>query len=252
VILILQLGLRFQPPTNPPISAVIKSLVALSLKRFVRNWSDRLNRQGLFYEMQGRRDIINKAMITLDFNGIDGDYAEFGSAYAITFGFASDALIRTSRTPRKLWAFDSFAGLPPAELPGHEHRRWIAGTMKTGADEFRRLCRKKGIKNYDVIAGFYCDTLRNTATSFFPVGSIAFAYVDCDMYSLTLDVLAFLVPRLKHGMILAFDDYRYFGIDRMSGERRAFTELCVPLSKWRFEPYMPFGWSGMSFVVEAR
>jgi O-methyltransferase len=234
------------------------TFVVTGMKRFLPNWikaplrwySDSIRREGGFHERRGRRDVINKAMITLDFNGISGDYAEFGCCGASTFGYASGALARSKRTPRKLWAFDSFAGLPPAEIAEDGHPRWIAGTMKTGLAEFHALCARKGVKNYVVVPGFYRETLREKPLSFFPAGSIAFAYIDCDIYSSTLDVLRFLLPRLKHGMILAFDDYWCYSDRDLSGERRAFLEVFSSVGPWHFEPYQAFGWSGQSFVVE--
>lgn len=231
---------------------MLKAIVPLWLKILLRRWSDRIRREGGFYESEGRRDIINKAIIALDFNGITGDYVEFGCCGCNTFSFAAAALKRTQRTKRKQWAFDSFAGLPPPDITGDEHPRWLAGTMKVELKEFRLLCRKKGIRNYDVVPGFYDKTLRNTPLTFFPQGSIALVYIDCDVYSSTLDVLRFLLPRLKNGMIIAFDDYWCYGSDGVSGERRAFIEVFESAPKWRFEPYMPYGWSGMSFVVEER
>lgn len=231
-----------------------------NIKKFFPNWiksplrriSDQLRREGAYHEQAGRHDIISRAMITLDFNDIQGDYVEFGCCGGYTFGCAAQALRRSSRTPRKQWAFDSFAGLPPAEISDDDHPRWIAGTMKTGVQEFHAICARKKIRNYDIVPGFYKDTLADRPLTFFPPGSIAFAYIDCDMYSSTVDVLEFLKPRLKHGMIIAFDDYWCHSESGMSGERRAFVERFLPLADWHFEPYQPYGWAGMSFVVEKK
>jgi O-methyltransferase len=54
---------------------------------------------------------------------------------------------------------------------------------------------------------------------------VALACVDCDMYSSTRTVLSFLESRLKHGMIVAFDDYFCWSSTQISGERRAFVEF---------------------------
>jgi hypothetical protein len=45
------------------------------------------------------------------------------------------------------------------------------------------------------------------------------------MYSSTRTVLSFLESRLKHGMIVAFDDYFCWSSTQISGERRAFVEF---------------------------
>jgi hypothetical protein len=80
--------------------------------------------------------------------------------------------------------------------------------------------------------------------------NIALAYIDCDLYSSTKVVLQFLMPRLKHGMIIAFDDYFCWSTTQISGERMAMIESFSNNSQWELVPYIPFGWHGQSFVVE--
>ena len=220
------------------------------LKSPVRQLTDRIYRQGGYFEQRARRDFIHQAIITLDFNSISGAYVEFGCCGANTFGYTAEALRRTSRTPRVMYAFDSFAGLPPSDLPVDQHGQWIAGTMKMGLDEFHRQCRRKRIVNYHTIEGYYAQTLPRQPDTFLPKGEIAFAYVDCDMYVSTVEVLRFLRPRLQHGMILAFDDWWCYSGKSLSGERQAFEELYRLLNDWHFEPYLSYGWAGVSFVVE--
>ncbi len=228
----------------------LKKGIPRQIKKPFRILADRLLRQGEFFERQARSDLIHQAFVTLGFNAIEGDYVEFGSATATTFAHAARASKRDRHRKRKLWAFDSFAGLPPADGPEDKHPRWIPGTMKTGIEEFKSICRRKNITNYGIVPGFYSESLRNKSDNFFPAKSIAFIYIDCDMYSSTAEVLNFILPRLQHGMIIAFDDYWCYSTDNISGERKAFLEILKPSDKWNFEPYIQFGWSGMSFVVE--
>jgi hypothetical protein len=72
------------------------------------------------------------------------------------------------------------------------------------------------------------------------------------MYSSTMDALNFLEPRLRHGMVLAFDDYFNFSATRQAGERRAFTEFQQRASQWDFMPYINIGGIGMSFIVQKK
>jgi hypothetical protein len=80
--------------------------------------------------------------------------------------------------------------------------------------------------------------------------NISLAYVDCDLYSSTKAVLNFLRPRLKHGMIIAFDDYFCWSDTQSAGEKRALLEFLNENENWIFTPYLTFGWHGNSFVVE--
>lgn len=75
--------------------------------------------------------------------------------------------------------------------------------------------------------------------------------VDAVRWSL-LRLLKFLLPRLKHGMILAFDDYYCWSSSQTSGERRACAEIFADDKEWSLVPYLQFGWAGMSFVVEGK
>ena len=97
--------------------------------------------------------------------------------------------------------------------------------------------------------GFYEDTLPTMAATDEPT-NIALAYVDCDLYSSTKAVLRFLEPRLKHGMIVAFDDYFCWSSSQLSGERKALLEVAPGQEKWEWTPYLQFGWHGASFVIE--
>lgn len=67
-----------------------------------------------------------------------------------------------------------------------------------------------------------------------------------------MSVLRFLRPRLKHGMILAFDDYHCWSSTQISGERRAVKDAFDTDKDWDLVPYIQYGWAGMSFVVESK
>ncbi len=79
---------------------------------------------------------------------------------------------------------------------------------------------------------------------------IALAYVDCNMYSSTVDVFEFLAPRLKHGMIVAFDDYYCYSPQHISGERAFLIEFEAAHPQWNFARFRDVHWAGVSFIVE--
>jgi O-methyltransferase len=103
------------------------------------------------------------------------------------------------------------------------------------------------------VPGYYEDTIGQEDKSDFPLpNDVAFAYIDCDLHSSSKTVLGFLSSRMKHGMILAFDDYFCYSPRMLSGERLAFLEFLLADSRFHFSPFVQFGWHGMSFVVEDR
>jgi O-methyltransferase len=203
------------------------------------------------YEIPHRREFFRHAFHYLRFNAITGDYAEFGSHGAFTFRLAWGAseLVGHDCT---MWAFDSFEGLPDQSDSRDEHPRWTPGTMSTSLAEFHRLCRQAGIPEdrYSAVAGYYSSTLVDQDAP--RPEQVAFAYVDCDLYSSTREVLTFLETRLRPGGIVAFDDYYCYAPEGPSGERLAAKHHFGGESRWTLVPYIQYGWAGMSFVLENR
>lgn len=209
-----------------------------------------------FLEGEERAQFLRKAFMAQSFNGIAGDYAEFGCNGCGTFANAYRQNVATE-SGRILWAFDSFQGLPPQTLTEDEHPRWVEGEMATSLAEFHKIAAAKGLPEsaYRTVPGFYDDTIgpRSTNEGSRPT-SIAIAYVDCDLYTSTVPVLAFLTDRIGHGTIIAFDDYFCYSAGQISGERKAFLEWQKTVPQFSFLPYLPYlpiGWHGMSFIVES-
>ena len=203
-----------------------------------------------FQERLGREEFFYKAFRALSFNQIDGDYVEFGSHGGTTFSLAYHQTV-LHRHKAKLWAFDSFQGFPDQRDTEDEHPKWIKGKMSTSLEDFHRICAEAGVPkdSYTVVPGFYSDVLPTLAKEDSP-NNIALAYIDCDLYSSTQDVLTFLWPRLKHGMILAFDDYYCWSDTQASGERIAMLEAFGESDEWELVPYLQFGWHGLAFVLQ--
>jgi hypothetical protein len=224
------------------IKSRVKRLIFQVSRKFVfsPSWQEQKCRQEFFYN----------AFKALYFNGIDGDYTEFGCCGGMTFAQAYHESRRHGHQA-KLWAFDSFQGLPSPKEAGDEHPIWKEGAMATPLDEFHAICASNGIRSgaYKVVPGFYDETLTRLSPEDAP-NNIALAYIDCDLYSSTKTVLEFLMPRLKHGMIIAFDDYFCWSASQISGERKAMLEFFANDDRWALLPYMQFGWHGNSFVVE--
>lgn len=80
--------------------------------------------------------------------------------------------------------------------------------MSWSVEDFHAVLATRGVPReaYTTVEGYFAESLPPLGSDG-PPRDIALAYVDCDLYSSTVSVLGFLEPRLKHGMILAFDDY---------------------------------------------
>jgi len=209
-----------------------------------------------------RLEFFRRAFIALGFNGIAGDYAEFGCYTGTTFNLAFHEYIKAREHlsflnygfNRKLWAVDSFRGLPAPSDPKDDHPAWTKGTLSMSVDEFHGICARNGIPRdaYEVVPGYYDQTLRIDDTSPKLPQNIALAYIDCDLYSSVMTVLRYLRPRLKHGAIVALDDYFAYSATQASGARRAAIEFLASEKEWRLIPYVQYGWAGMSYIVESK
>jgi O-methyltransferase len=199
-----------------------------------------------YREMTDRAEFLDKAFKAVTFNGISGDYFEFGCCGGHTFTFAFQAG-RRHGNPAHLWAFDSFAGLPPSAGEADHHPAWVEGEMKIELEDFHATLAERGVdrSSYSVVPGFYDESLSREGLP----ERFAIAYIDCDLHSSTTTVLDFLAPRLRTGVILAFDDYYCWSDTGPSGEQRALEEFGASHPEWRFERYLSFGWHGQSFVV---
>lgn len=213
-----------------------------------------LFRSDSFLKVSPLYEFFWRSFQALHFNGISGDYLEFGCSLGGTFVLAHKAS-RQVGIDCKMWAFDSFQGLPKSDprTEGH-HIQWKEGKYTAdGVDNFHRTCKSNGVpvSDYNVVAGWYEEVLSQLSNVDAP-SDCCMAYIDCDLYSSTIPVLKFIEPRLKHGMIIGFDDYHTWSASQLSGERRACEEIFANHQHWILTPYMQIGWHGMAFIVEDR
>lgn len=232
------------------IGRLAKRIIPGPVLRQIRRYRHGVHTADVAAAWKFKREFFWTVFRALDFNGIDGDYVEFGSHGGMTFRLAFDQ-IRQRRLQRHMWAFDSFQGLPDPSNALDSHPEWKKGAMATEVASFHEICRSHRIPRdkYTAVQGFYEDTLTPMKDDA-PPTNIALAYIDCDLYSSTKTVLEFLLPRLKHGMILAFDDYFCWAEDRISGERKSMLEMFDKNENWSLLRYRDYGWAGTSFIVE--
>ena len=247
-------------PTKAGVARMLRRAYKAIVPRRARYWRyqaqifvfDHGRYRYLAEEGRPRRDFFRRAFTLLTECGISGDYLEFGCASGTTFGYAYRYAHRAGH-PARLWAVDSFEGLPSSDDPRDRHPLWQAGNFAAPVEQFLEHCAMRGIpaSRIEVVKGYYSDTLSPISPFHDRLPrDIAFAYVDCDLYTSTKSVLDFLAPRLKHGMILAFDDYFCLSSQAIAGERLAFLEMEGELSQFHFLPYIQYGTAALSFIVE--
>lgn len=140
---------------------------------------------------------------------------------------------------RRVWACDSFAGLPPPDTEryprdaGDAHSTFL--NLVVSQDEVRANFERYGLLDEQVrfLPGWFRDTLPHA-----PIEGIAVLRLDGDMYESTMVALQSLYPRLSPGGYLIVDDYGAVPGCRAAVEdyRRA-HELD--------EPIHPIDWTGV-------
>jgi predicted O-methyltransferase YrrM len=136
--------------------------------------------------------------------------------HILEFGVATGRTIRNFAryTPRQIWGFDSFEGLP-------ETWTWL---FPQGSFAQRQPVVPKTV---GIVEGWFSDTLpawtRNVP------GACALIHIDVDLYSSARTILTELESRIVPGTIVIFDEYmNYPGWQQ--DEFRAWQEHCVKYS----------------------
>jgi hypothetical protein len=140
-------------------------------------------------------------------NEVEGDFVECGVWRGGASIFARAALNELGAYNRKVWAADSFEGMPvqktqdlddPA-LAGHAY---LTVSVEDVKDNFRRF---NLLDNVTFLKGWFADTLPSCG-----VKKISVLRLDGDYYSSTMDTLEALYSKVAIGGYVIIDDYNSF------------------------------------------
>jgi O-methyltransferase len=171
-----------------------------------------------------------------------GDVCEFGVAQGATSALLANEIRATTK---KLWLYDSFAGLPkPApqdhlkdDIFGLGSIEKYEGEMRCDAAEVVARLQQIGFPNerYALCPGLVEDTLREDIGP----ASVCFAYVDFDFYSPIAYTLDYLDRHLTPNGRIVVDDYDFFS----TGAKTAVDEF-VSRRGGRYVQTLPAAFAG--------
>jgi O-methyltransferase len=155
-----------------------------------------------------RLDNLEATIVDVVRRGIPGDLVETGVWRGGAVIFMRGVLRALGDSSRRVWACDSFAGLPPPDVgrypkdAGDPHHSF--SNLVVSVDEVRANFQRYGLLDAQVrfLPGWFRDTLPNA-----PIERIAVLRLDGDMYESTMVALESLYPRLAPGGYLIVDDY---------------------------------------------
>jgi hypothetical protein len=148
---------------------------------------------------------------------IPGDLVECGCAQGGSAALMALTLAQAN-AQRRLWLFDTFAGLPAPTLgdPDFEIADLFTGTCVGTVAEVRGLFQRLSVdKEVRLVQGLFQDTMPSAE-----IRQIALLHIDGDWYESVKACLENLFDKVVPGGIVQFDDYGYW-----QGARKAVDEF---------------------------
>ena len=219
------------------------------------------------FRQKQKFDFYRNAIDFIVENDVTGSYFEFGVHRARTFSMVMglDEFYASNKGPTggqllpKLGggymdhylAFDSFEGFPNGTSI-EAHPQYVPGAVATSEDEFLKLLTSFGqsTERVKLVTGFYESSLTNELAKELTSKKImaSLITVDCNLYGSYKSVFSWVEQFMKPGTVLYLDDFNTHRAQPTKGPKRAWNEF-KEASQFKFEPFLPVGWCGYSFIV---
>ena len=185
---------------------------------------------------------------------LTGDYLEFGVFTGSSFSHS----LRCCRSLKKInpkydrmrfFGFDSFSGFGDLDAKD-QHPFYTDTNFETEYNKVQRRAARaaKGLK-FELVAGFFSDSLRNGPGSF-GINRARIIFLDSDTFSSTDEALRFCEPITQVGTYLILDDYFSYAGREDLGVAAAFRDYQSRTGA-RVRKVFTYGMGGAVFVVSA-
>jgi O-methyltransferase len=188
----------------------------------------------LAHTMVGRKRLDNlqyciEAILADD---VRGDFLEAGVWRGGSCIFMRGVLSAYNVSDRKVWAADSFEGVPAPTHPndaGIDLSVDVLPVLAVPLDEVQELFSRYDLLDGQVefLKGWFKDTLKSA-----PIDRLALLRLDGDLYESTMDALVPLYEKVSAGGFVIVDDYYSCApCGRAVDEFRATRAICEPMQK---------------------
>jgi hypothetical protein len=163
-------------------------------------------------------------------DGVPGDFIETGVMRGGAVILMRAILKAHGVTDRRVWAADSFEGLPAPNVekyPEDDGAAWHLRPLTEVALEYvKRNFERYGLLDDQVrfLKGWFRDTLAGA-----PIDKLAILRLDGDLYESTMDALVPLYPKLSSGGFIIVDDYNLPMCRKAIHDYRARENISVPI-----------------------
>ena len=187
-----------------------------------------INRYRIPVDWQPREELRRQLTLAFERVGADaggedpGDYLEFGVYQGNSLICAHEALRAAALDSVRMFGFDSFEGLPETT---EDAEIWSRGQFRSDYDFTVARLREAGVDldRTRLIRGFYEDSLTPELCEREQLRRASVVMLDCDLYTSTVEALAFCRPLIHGSTFLFFDDWH--STDESRGQQRALREF---------------------------
>lgn len=206
-----------------------KTLDSLGLSGKAANFRSRLQSAGLApWKPLVPPDAFTQCCLTAiqalkERNQTLADYVEFGVSRGTSMACAFRALQQTGHSDARLVGFDSFEGMPP----GSEAEGWQSGEYRSTLQQTRVYLEAEGVDlgKVELVKGWFSDTCTSATRQRLDLHSASLVMFDCDIYSATVEALAFAEPLLTEHSVAIFDDWGWRADKGQTGQKEAFEQF---------------------------
>ena len=186
-----------------------------------------------------------------------GNYYEFGTGWGATlaaFMLAAEQVASKHRLGAesfRVFAFDSFEGLPPSSHPADQHSSWNAGAMSNSIEVIRQKMEthafaKRVPVNY--IKGYFEQSLTDALVEELKAFPPSIITIDVDYYTSTLESLLWIDRFIASGPLIYFDDIWAFHGHPDFGQVRAIRDFGSHNTNGILTAFDTFGEAGKCFI----
>lgn len=164
-----------------------------------------------------RLDNVHELAVRVLVEDVPGDFVETGVWRGGTIAFLRAVLAAYDDDDRRVWACDSFQGLPEPDVerfpidhtlhldstPGSDDAN-LKVQLAVSAKQVRANIRRYGLldRRIEFLEGWFADTLPDA-----PIERISLLRLDGDLYQSTIESLTHLEPKVSPGGFIVVDDY---------------------------------------------